>query len=355
MDLDRYIARESPIHAADARLKFIATVAFIVTVSLLPVGSFLALGLAELVVIAVSLGARSDPAAREPGVPRGAVPAGRAAAGVHQVRRPAGVHRPRPAHADDQRRGPLASSPRSPSRAGSACRRRCCWRSPRRSTTSSTGCASCTCRGSWSRSSASCTATSRCWRDESSRMSRARASRSAAAPDGRKGGGSIAWRAKVTGSMVGSLFLRSYERSERIYAAMQARGFEGEFRHLHSRALVPMEYAVLALILLGCVAFSSPSRSGGPCCDDRRSAGVAPPRPRARAHPRPRARPRRPRPRPRARPTRSVGAGSAAAVVDRAPALPLPRRVRGAEGARPLDRAGEKVALVGPTAPARAR
>ncbi len=52
MDLDRYIARESPIHAADARLKFIATVAFIVTVSLLPVGSFLALGLAELVVIA---------------------------------------------------------------------------------------------------------------------------------------------------------------------------------------------------------------------------------------------------------------------------------------------------------------
>ena len=43
--------------------------------------------------------------------------------------------------------------------------------------------------------------------------------------------------------MVGSLFLRSYERSERIYAAMQARGFEGEFRHLHSRPLRPAEYA----------------------------------------------------------------------------------------------------------------
>ena len=90
--------------------------------------------------------------------------------------------------------------------------------------------------------------------EEATRMSRARASRSAQ-PDG-KGGGSIVWRARVTGSMVGSLFLRSYERSERIYAAMQARGFEGEFRHLHSRALRPVEYAWLALILLLCAAFT---------------------------------------------------------------------------------------------------
>ena len=50
--------------------------------------------------------------------------------------------------------------------------------------------------------------------DEATRMSRARASRSAD-PDGH-GGGSLAWRAKVTGAMVGSLFLRSYERGERI-------------------------------------------------------------------------------------------------------------------------------------------
>lgn len=91
--------------------------------------------------------------------------------------------------------------------------------------------------------------------DEATRMSRARASRSAAAPDGRPGG-SIAWRAKVTGSMVGSLFLRSYERSERIYAAMQARGFEGEFRHLHSRAMRPSEWAVLGLFVVACAAFT---------------------------------------------------------------------------------------------------
>jgi cobalt/nickel transport system permease protein len=92
--------------------------------------------------------------------------------------------------------------------------------------------------------------------DEATRMSRAKASRSAMAPEGRRTGGSIAWRARVTGSMVGSLFLRSYERSERIYAAMQARGFEGEFRHLHSRSLAPVEYGVLAVVLLACVAFT---------------------------------------------------------------------------------------------------
>mgnify|MGYP001817965766 FL=1 len=64
--------------------------------------------------------------------------------------------------------------------------------------------------------------------DEAGRMSRARASRSAQAPQGRSGG-SLTWRAKVTGSMVGSLFIRAYERSERIYAAMLARGFTGTF------------------------------------------------------------------------------------------------------------------------------
>ncbi len=43
-------------------------------------------------------------------------------------------------------------------------------------------------------------------------------------------GGSIAWRARVTGGMAGSLFLRSFERSDRIYAAMAARGYDGEVR-----------------------------------------------------------------------------------------------------------------------------
>jgi cobalt/nickel transport system permease protein len=47
--------------------------------------------------------------------------------------------------------------------------------------------------------------------------------------------------------MVGSLFLRAYERSERIYAAMQARGFEGEFRHLRARALARTDIAALVV------------------------------------------------------------------------------------------------------------
>lgn len=88
--------------------------------------------------------------------------------------------------------------------------------------------------------------------DEAHRLLRARTSRSAFGEDGR-GGGTIAWRAKVVGSMVGSLFLRSYERSERIYAAMQARGFVGTFRHMEARAILRPEWVafVLALAALG--------------------------------------------------------------------------------------------------------
>lgn len=84
--------------------------------------------------------------------------------------------------------------------------------------------------------------------DEAQRLIRARAARSAVAVDGR-GGGSIRWRAGVTGNMVGSLFLRSYERSERIYDAMIARGFEGTFRHLGLRRITPSEWVAFGLVL----------------------------------------------------------------------------------------------------------
>lgn len=67
--------------------------------------------------------------------------------------------------------------------------------------------------------------------DEAERLSRARASRSGAllAKTARLGG-SVRWRAQVLGGMIGSLFIRSYERSERIYQAMLARGFDGQIR-----------------------------------------------------------------------------------------------------------------------------
>jgi len=55
--------------------------------------------------------------------------------------------------------------------------------------------------------------------DEAERMERARDSRGY---DGR-----WLWHARVIGGMIGALFLRSYERAERVYVAMVSRGFNG--------------------------------------------------------------------------------------------------------------------------------
>jgi len=46
-------------------------------------------------------------------------------------------------------------------------------------------------------------------------------------------GRNVFWRARVVGGMVGSLWIRSLERAERIYAAMIARGYDGRPRSLH--------------------------------------------------------------------------------------------------------------------------
>jgi len=90
--------------------------------------------------------------------------------------------------------------------------------------------------------------------DEATRMMRARAARSGGR-DGSRGGGPLRWRATVTGRMAGSLFLRSYERSERIYAAMQSRGFEGTLRHLHGHAVTAGEMVAFAVFVGILVAF----------------------------------------------------------------------------------------------------
>ncbi len=62
--------------------------------------------------------------------------------------------------------------------------------------------------------------------DESLRLMRARAARAGAGAG--RSGGSIMWRGQVAGGMAGSLMLRAFERSERIYDAMVARGFKGD-------------------------------------------------------------------------------------------------------------------------------
>ena len=65
------------------------------------------------------------------------------------------------------------------------------------------------------------------------RLLQARAARSALPQlPTKRPGGSLAWRARVVGGMSGTLMLRSFERAERIYAAMLARGFDGEIRSL---------------------------------------------------------------------------------------------------------------------------
>jgi cobalt/nickel transport system permease protein len=59
---------------------------------------------------------------------------------------------------------------------------------------------------------------------------------------------------KVAGEMVGQLFLRSYERSDRIYQAMLGRGYSGQIRTLHMHSMKQKDWLVLMLataILLG--------------------------------------------------------------------------------------------------------
>ena len=90
--------------------------------------------------------------------------------------------------------------------------------------------------------------------DEVFRLLRAREARSAAVA-GVRAGGSVAWRAGVAGNMAGQLFLRSYERSDRVYNAMLARGYAGHLNTMNPHELHRVDYittvfAILFLLLL---------------------------------------------------------------------------------------------------------
>jgi len=86
--------------------------------------------------------------------------------------------------------------------------------------------------------------------EEAQRLLRARAARSArrqgAGRSGAAGGGSLAWRAAVTGHMAGQLLVRSLDRSDRVYSAMQARGYRGELLTLAPHAMRPGDWLALA-------------------------------------------------------------------------------------------------------------
>ena len=90
--------------------------------------------------------------------------------------------------------------------------------------------------------------------DEVFRLMRARESRSAAAT-GKRSGGSMTWRATVAGNMAGQLFLRSYERSDRVYNAMLSRGYAGHMQTINPHELRRRDYITTALALLAILVF----------------------------------------------------------------------------------------------------
>ena len=74
--------------------------------------------------------------------------------------------------------------------------------------------------------------------DEVGRMKRAR--------DCRCYGGKWLWHSKIIGQMIGTLFLRSYQRGERVYVAMVSRGFDGRAVNLGTTQLGKADYLVTA-------------------------------------------------------------------------------------------------------------
>ncbi len=55
------------------------------------------------------------------------------------------------------------------------------------------------------------------------------------------------WQAASLGRLIGALFLRTYERAERVYVAMVSRGFTGHFPHLPRLAWRVRDLAALAV------------------------------------------------------------------------------------------------------------
>ena len=88
--------------------------------------------------------------------------------------------------------------------------------------------------------------------DEVLRLLRARQARSAAAA-GKNPGGNVLWRARIAGHMAGQLFLRSYERSDRIYNAMLSRGYKGELMTIHPHHFHTSDLWIGALSFLGLI------------------------------------------------------------------------------------------------------
>lgn len=96
--------------------------------------------------------------------------------------------------------------------------------------------------------------------DEVMRLLRAREARSARMP-GYKGGGAVWWRARVAGNMAGQLFVRSFDRSDRVYNAMLARGYTGHFQTLNPHVMDREDWLIFAGALLALVLIQIAGRA----------------------------------------------------------------------------------------------
>lgn len=96
--------------------------------------------------------------------------------------------------------------------------------------------------------------------DEAGRLMRARQARSARLPGSGKHGGSLFWRAKISGQMIGQLFGRSLDRSDRIYMAMVARGYDGRFLTINPHHMTRFDWSTLVFVLAVVVAIQMTAR-----------------------------------------------------------------------------------------------
>ncbi len=86
--------------------------------------------------------------------------------------------------------------------------------------------------------------------EEAMRLLRARESRSARIDDS-VGGGSVWWRAKVSGNMIGQLLVRSLDRSDRVYQAMVSRGYDGRFLTLNPHQMERHDWRLASIAVGG--------------------------------------------------------------------------------------------------------
>jgi cobalt/nickel transport system permease protein len=78
--------------------------------------------------------------------------------------------------------------------------------------------------------------------------------RVAFARDARLYGNRWIWQAPVIGHMIGSIFVRSFERGERIFLAMKARGYDSSIGHRPTPPLAAADYIFLIAVISGALA-----------------------------------------------------------------------------------------------------